>query len=172
MDDNQADYAPDTTTHLIQLLKENLAYTFNTYFEATPLTPPPAPDFPVCIVQKMTGQAVIGPTQTDEVHETYQLTFILNIADDVGSANIRTTTMRHLQNIIEGQDPVNVNEYKQGTVYYVLRTFLTMGTWIINSDVTTKYDIIPKPGEPTLCVADVNMQLWRRVFVQRPIGIG
>ena len=164
MDDDQSLYAADTTTRIIEMLQANLAYTFNTYFEATPTTPPPATDFPICIVQELVSPVVLGPTQADEVHETLQLTFILNRADDIGSANIRTTTMRHLKNVIAGMDPTT-NTYKEGTVLYVLRKFLTLDQWLINNNVTVKYDIVPQTNEPSLCVADVTLETWRRVMV-------
>lgn len=165
MDESQNLYAKDTTTRIIETFQQYLtAVKVNTYFEATPTTPPSAVDYPICIVQELATPIILGPTQADEVHETVMITLVLNLADDVGSANVRTTTMRKLKNIIAGQDP-ETNDWKEGTVAFVLRTYLTMQEWLINSDVSIRYDIIPKKDEPTLCVADVTLQTWYRVMV-------
>ena len=165
MDDSQTEYAPDTTTKLIEFLQENLAYTFKTYFEATPTTMPTALDFPIVIVQKMEGTVGIDWTQTDLVEETMMLTFVLNRADDVGSANVRTTTMRHLQNMVEGQDPVTLVNYKAGTVLYVLRTYLTLNDWITNSSYAVSYRQVGNGKNPMLCLCDVTLRTRRHVIV-------
>lgn len=164
MDDDQSQFAKDTVTRLIETLQAVCGTNFKTYFQATPTTEPPAVDFPLAIIQKLGGPIVLGPTQADEVKETVMLTFVLNRADDVGSANIRTTTMRHLQNLVEGQDPVT-SQFKPTTVCFAIRTYLTQDEWLINSDVSIKYDIIPKKGAASLCVADVMLSTWRRVMI-------
>lgn len=168
MDDSSALYAPDTTTRLIKLLKGTFGDEY-TYFEATPSSMPPAIDFPLMIVQELKMPVILGPTQTDEVHEQISLSIWLNKADDIGSSNIRTTTMRHLKNIVAGADPENPEQYKPGTVCYALRQFLTLDQWLINSDVTITYDAQHSPNaaptDPMICTADILLQTWRRVMV-------
>ena len=117
----------------------------------------------------MSTKAVIGPTSTDEVPETIAITIMLNMADDVGSANVRTTTMRHLQNLIEGQDPAT-NQYKADTFLFVLRTYLTLlqssgQVWLLDSDVAIKYDTIPRKDMPTITMADIILTTQRRIVV-------
>lgn len=164
MDDNSAEFAPDTTTRLIGLLKPQ--FSDFTFYESWPNVWPPADSWPVMIVQLLHAKPTIGPTETDEVPETVELTIMLNQADAASSNNVRTTTRRHLQNIIQGQDPVLINAYKSDTVMAVLRTFLTMDDWLINSDVDIKYDIVPPPELPAMVAATVTLTTWRRVIVQ------
>jgi hypothetical protein len=163
MDDSQQLYEKDSITRIVELLEA----TFNdeyTYFEATPATPPAADEYPLMIVQKMSGTAVVGPTSTDEVTEEITITVALDKADDVGSANERTTTLRHLQNVIEGQDPAT-GYYKTDTVLHVLRTYLTANQWFINSNVTISYNQTPRGDQTTLAIANVKCATWRRVIV-------
>lgn len=164
MDDDQSQYAKDTVTHLIELLQSTFGDYFKTYFEAMPTSPPPEADYPLVIVQLLSSPVVLGPTQTDEFRETVQLTFVLNRADDAGSANVRSTTMRHLQNLVQAQDPIT-QQYKPNTVCHAIRTYLTLQDWLINSDVAIKYDMVTKVSHPTLCMANVMLNTWRRIYV-------
>lgn len=163
MDDDSALYAQDSITRLLALLRAQFGDDY-TYYEATPATPPAASEYPVMMVQKMSGTAAVGPTSTDEVTEEITLTIMLNKADDIGSANEKTTTLRHLQNIIEGQDPVT-KYYRADTVLSVMRTFLTMEEWLINSSVNIGYGQIVNRNAPTVAVGNVKCQMWRRVIV-------
>lgn len=162
MDDSSTLYAEDTVSRLVTLLKDAFGDNY-TYYEAWPTKMPPT--FPVMIVQLLSTKAVLGPTETDEVPEVVELTIMLNQADAAGSGNVRTTTRRHLQNIIQGQDPTNTTEYKSDTVLYVLRKYLTMTQWLINSDVEIKYDITPPPELPAMTAATVTLTTWRRTLV-------
>lgn len=164
MDQSQALYAPDTTTHLIKLFQATFDDYFKTYWEAWPSNIPPTADFPLVIIQKQAGKAVIGPTSTDEITETFIVTIMLNKADDAGSSNVRTTTMRKLQNLIEGQDPTSL-QYKPDTFLYVLRSYLTQQTWLLDSDVSIKYNQVPLQDLPTMAVADISVTTQRRVIV-------
>lgn len=164
MDDSQQLYAQDTTTRLIEQLKPT--FSNFTFYEAWPNVMPPQDCWPVMIVQLLHSKPMIGPTQTDELPETVEITIMLNQADAASSSNVRTTTRRHLQNIIQGQDPIATNEYKSDTVMYVLRQFLTLEQWLINSDVDIKYDITPPPQLPAMVAATITLTTWRRVIVQ------
>jgi hypothetical protein len=163
MDDSQTLYAEDTVSRLVGLLKAAFGDSY-TYYDAWPTAMPPT--FPVMIVQLIHTKMTVGPTSTDEVPETVEITVMFNQADAAGSTNVRTTTRRHLQNVIQGQDPTNTNQYKPDTVAYVLRTYLTMTEWLINSDVDIKYDITPPPELPTMAAATVTLTTWRRTVVQ------
>lgn len=164
MDDSQDLYAPDSTTRLIEQLKP--AFGKFTFYEAWPNVWPPDDAWPVMIVQLLNSRPTIGPTETDEVPETIEITVMLNQADAAGSTNVRTTTRRHLQNIIQGQDPSAINEYRPDTVMYALRKYLTLENWLINSDVNIKYDIVPPPELPAMVAATITLTTWRRVIVQ------
>jgi len=169
MEDSQSEYAKDTVVGLIELFQTNFGDVFKSYWEATPTSQPPDVDFPLVIVQKMSGKATLGPTSTDDDTETIVITVMLNMADDIGSANVRTTTMRHLQNLIEGQDP-STNQYKTGTFFYILRTYLTLlqssgNIWLIDSDISVKYDQVPRKDMPAISIADITMTTQRRVIV-------
>lgn len=169
MDDQQALYAPDTTIRLIEQFKTAFGDYFKTYFEATPTTPPSDADYPVLIVQKLRNQAVVGPTSTDNLTERIAITVAINQADDVGSANIRTTTMRKLEHLVEGLDP-STNQYKTDTVLYVIRTHLTLlqstgQIWLLDSNAEITYNQRRSADQPTICIADIVMTTQRRVIV-------
>lgn len=165
MDDDQQQYMPDTTTRLIERLQQSFSTDY-TYYESWPNVWPPSDAWPVVVVQLLTTKPVIGPTQTDEVPETVEITIMRNQADIAGSANVRTTARRHLQNLIQGQDP-QTGGYKEGTVLAALRTYLTLTEWLINSDVSIKYDIEPPAELPTMVAAVITLTTWRRVIVSR-----
>lgn len=169
MDQNQQLYAKDTTTRLIELFQETFGDYFKSYWEATPTSIPPISDFPLVIVQKLKGKSMIGATSTDNLTETMSIAVMLNRADDVGSSNIRTTTMRKLENLVEGLDPVTY-DYLPATFLYAVRKHLTMigndgMSYIIDSDVTYDYKQVPQKELPTMCIADLTMTTVRRVIV-------
>ncbi|HVB24125.1 MAG TPA: hypothetical protein VNG51_19460 [Ktedonobacteraceae bacterium] len=152
-------------THLIELFQAQFGDYFNSYWEDMPLIPPTKEEYPALMVQKLEGTAVIGPTSTDEVTESILITIFKNTSDAVGSGNVKTTTQRELQLLVEGQDPVTL-DYKPDTILYVLRTYLTLQQWLIDSDVKFHYGI-EKPGnaETNIAYADVTMSTQRRVIV-------
>jgi hypothetical protein len=170
MDDNQTLYAKDSVTRLIELFQAQFGDYFNSYWEDMPLTPPNSNEYPALMVQKMEGTAVIGPTSTDDVTESILITILKATVDAVGSSNVRTTTQRELQLLVEGQDPVTL-DYKTDSVLYVLRHFLTLTnngqTWLIDSDVKIHYGI-EKPSnlESNAAYCDITMTTQRRVIVQ------
>lgn len=164
MDDSQQLYAEDSVSRLIKLFQSQFGTYFTTYYEATPSKIPPKDCYPLIIVQKMKSTAKIGPTSTDDVMEGIAISVWLNMADDAGSANVRTTTMRKLQNKIEGLDPVTF-DYKADTVLYALRHFLTLTEWLIDSDVSVDYRQHQSKQMPTISACDIVVNTQRRVIV-------
>lgn len=130
MEESHTLYAADTTDHIVALLKP----VFNnfTFYDAWPNVVPPGSAWPIMIVQLIAAKPVIGPTETDEIPETIQMTIMLNQADAAGTGNVRTTTRRQLQHLVQGQDPTNTNQYKTDSVLGVLRKYLSMDNWLIN----------------------------------------
>lgn len=168
MDDSNQLYAKDTITRLVELFQANFGDSY-TYFEASPNVPPVKEDYPIIIFDKMHTKATIGPTSTDDVPEVIMITVGINKAVDAGSQNVRTTTKRHLEHIVEGQDPVT-NDYRSDTILYILRTYLTLlqqngSIWLIDSDVDIKYDQLPQKDAPTIAYADITLSTQRRVIV-------
>ena len=170
MDTDQSLYAKDTVTLLIELFQGIFGDTFKSYWEGTPTTVPNATDFPLVIIQQKKTKAVIGPTSTDEVPETITISVWLNEADDLGSENVRTTTMRKLQFMVQGQDPVT-KDYRNDTFLYALRHYLTTlntgSQWLIDSDVEVQYDQGRHKDLPTIAMADIILTTQRRVIVSR-----
>jgi hypothetical protein len=170
MDTDQSLYAKDTTQLLIELFNSVFGNYFKSYWEATPTVVPPETDFPLVIVQKLRGKVTIGPTSTDEVPETFTISIWLNMADDVGSANIRTTTMRKLQYLVEGQDATTF-DWRNDTFMHALRHYLSTlnsgGQWLIDSDCEISYAQAHRPDLPTITMADITLTTQRRVVVNR-----
>jgi len=167
VDPNQQLYAKDTVTRLIELFQTQFGDYFNSYWEDMPLEPPTALEYPALMVQKIEGGAVIGPTSTDEVTETIMIYVFKNTADVVGSTNVKTTTQRELQLLVEGQDPTTLH-YRTDSILYVLRTYLTLDQWLIDSDVRVHYGIEkPSNAESNVAFADITMTTQRRVIEQR-----
>jgi len=169
MDDQQNLYAQDTVTRLVNLYEATFGTTFHRYFDAFPLTPPGKDDYPLVAVQQIHTKAIIGPTSTDDVPETIVTEVMINAADDAGSQNVRTATMRHLQNLVQGQDPVTF-DYLPNTFLYCLRTHLTLlqssgSIWLIDSDVDIKYDITQPKDMPLIALAEITLTTQRRVIV-------
>lgn len=170
MDNDQSLYAKDSITRLIELFQAQFGDYFNSYWEDMPLTPPLAAEYPALMVQKLEGTAVIGPTQTDDVTESILITVLKATLDAVGSTNVRTTTQRELQLLVEGQDPTTL-DYRTDSILYVLRHYLTLTnsgqTWLIDSDVKVHYGI-EKPSnlETNAAYADITMTTQRRIIVQ------
>lgn len=165
MDDNHTLYAPDTTDHLVALLKP--AFPDFTFYDAWPNVIPPGSAWPLMIVQLLNTKPVLGPTETDEVPETVEITVMLNQADAAGSGNVRTTTRRRLQHLIQGQDPTVTNTYKADSLLGVLRKYLSMDGWLINTDIAVQYDTTPPPKDLSSMVgATITLTTWRRTIVQ------
>ena len=164
MDVDHTLYAEDSVTRLRQLFEAQFGDTY-TYFEDMPLTPPTDAEYPCIMIQKLEGSAVIGPTSTDDLAETIQIVVMKNTADAVGSTNVRTTTQRELQMMVEGQDPTT-KDYKSDSVLYVLRHYLTLEDWLIDSDCTIRYGLErPSNMETNVAYAEVTLKTQRRNVV-------
>jgi hypothetical protein len=118
MDLDSSQYAKDSVSHLIELFQNQFGDQFNSYWEDMPLTPPNSNEYPALMVQKLESTAVIGPTQTDDVTESILITVFKATLDAVGSTNVRTTTQRELQMMVEGQDPVTF-DFRSDSILYI-----------------------------------------------------
>lgn len=165
MDPQQAEYAKDSITRLIELFQAQFGDYFNSYWEDMPLMPPVKEEYPALMIQKLAGTAVLGPTSTDEVTEQIQIVVMKNTADAVGSTNVKTTTQREVQLLVEGQDPSTLDYYKD-TILYVVRTYLTLTEWLIDSDVKIRYGLErPSNMETNIAYAEVTLSTQRMVIV-------
>jgi hypothetical protein len=167
VDDSQQ-YYKDSTTRIIQLLQTTLGTEIKTYYKGTPLAPPAEEDYPVLVVQKMTGATQVGSTTTDDAIEEIMISIVNNRLEDIGGSDIIDTTMQKLHDLVEAKDPtqpVNMPVYMPKTVMGALRSNLTLGTSVIDGDISWQYGNTPVPGHTGFAEVDIKLRITERVFI-------
>lgn len=166
--DDQQDYFKDSVTLLIELLQDALGGQIKTYYEGAPQQMPAESAFPICSVYKTKGRNTVGATATDEVTEEIMIVIMTNRLIFTGSPSTIDTPMRHLQKLVEGRDPSQpayFGQYLPNTVLGALRTYLTLGTYTINSDVSVTYDSVARKENPAIAEADIHLVLTETVHI-------
>jgi hypothetical protein len=154
----------DTVTHISELLQETFSGYFNAVYEGLPSSTPPEAAYPLLIVHKMDSGYEVGATMTDDFEEVILIVVMENRMDEVGSDMLVDTTMRKLEQKIEGKDP-QTGGFKQGTLMYALRNNLTLDTTVIDSSAAISYNGTQQTGGAFLAEADIRLTLTERVSV-------
>lgn len=153
----------DASQNIRNMIQDRFKSLFNAYYIGIPDAIPEAA-MPCVIIQKNSGTITVGATMTDERIEDIEIHIAFNGKIGWGTVSDDDTVMRQLQNFIEGLDPTT-GYYLDGSLMGVLRTNLTIGSTIINNDMSINYDITPRTDQPSICEAIVTITIEERVLV-------
>ena len=177
MDPNQPSFYSDGVMRLYALCQSTFGTKVKKYYLGLPSQPPTDLDYPALVIQKMTGNYTINATQTDQQVERIAIMLFARKGDNAGGPDDPgITTLRELQNMVEGRDPTSADAnagyptYQPGTLMYALRTSFTNEYYNINQSIDVSYDITPRASEtgerlPGLAQANIIMTLTEKIIV-------
>lgn len=162
----------DPPTQIKNLMKDTFGSRFSSYYLGSPTYNYPEADFPVCVVQHVQSSNTVknAPTGKDAVGQLIHIHFFEQSKDQAGASDDDETTMRILENKIEGRDPAT-GWYMAGTAMYALRTNITLRSGltgfqtVLDHDISTDYDIIPRADQPTIVEALISVVTREHVTV-------
>lgn len=176
MDPDQSQYVSDPSILVLNICRQVFEGYAKTYKLGLPSQPLTDLDYPAVVVQKMTSTIGIGATQTDNESERIVIMVFSNKSDNAGDPNDPgITTMRELENKIEGKTPsatsVGYNEWQPDTLVYQLRKQLTLGNQVIDTAMEINYDTDPRTAEngntlPAITSATLMLTFTERIIVR------
>lgn len=176
MDPNQQAYNDDAVMRLYKLCKQTLGAQIKQYYLGLPSQPPTDLDYPCMVIQKMSGNYQINATQTDQRVEKIAVMLFTKKSDNSAGANDPgITTLRELQNLVEGESSSGLASqgyptFQPGTLLSVLRTDFTLSYYTINASLEVSYDMTARSSEdgkplPGLAQANILLTLTEKVIV-------
>lgn len=154
----------DVVTRIIELLRN--AYTedkVHAFFEGDPIQIADSA-LPCIIVEKIEGRSTVDATGTDTIAEQISIRLVLNKRDDFGASQEVDMTERKLRIWAEGRD-TTTGYYTTDSLMYLLRTNLTLGGEVIDSDMDIRYDVNARPEDLFTSEAQVTLTTRIRVIV-------
>lgn len=164
----------DPPALVLDLMKATFGDYFNDYFLGSP-TVLGESAYPCLIVQfQSSNNSVTGaPTGHDTVGEKITIHFLENSKDDANASDETETTIRRMYQYVQGRDPAT-GWYKNGSALYALRMNLDLTTGsatgyrnVIDHDIDTNYDVIPRTNQPTIVEAVITIVTRERIPVER-----
>lgn len=170
---DQTEYIKDPPALILDLMKTTFADRFQAYFLGSPTMIAEAA-YPCCIVQfqKSTNSVTGAPTGHDSVSELITIHFLENSKDQAGASDEEDTTIRKIYDYVQGRDPTT-GWYRPDTAMYALRTNLDLKTSstgyrnVIDHDIDTNYDVVPRGELPTIVEAVITIVARERIPVVR-----
>lgn len=155
----------DSLMRIMELCRTTFQGRFTSFYEGDPIMIPDA-SMPCIIIEKVKGNVTVknAPTGTDAVSEQIVIKLVLNKANDFGASDDFDMTERKLRRYVEARDPTT-GYFMSNTLMYVLRTNITLGESVIDSDVDVAYDLQPRPEKLVTSEAKVTIVIRERVQV-------
>ncbi len=145
--DNQAfkDALPSVARQILDMLKANMADEFKAIYYGDPVKIPQSL-MPCIIVDTLTTQNELGPTQFDKVTTRVIIKLVFNKKDDFNGSPDEALTKEKCEFYMEGRDK-ETGKYIPASVQGILRTHLGVEDGAPGFDSTINYDIIIRPEE-------------------------
>lgn len=154
----------DPLTRITALVKDTFKDgPFKSYYEGDPIMIPDA-SFPCLIIEKIEGTVTVDATGTDVINEKIHLKLIFNKQDDFGATDDYELTERKLRRYVEARDPTT-GYFLPNTLMFALRTNITLGNSVIDSDIDINYDLQPRPEKQVTSEAVITMVVRERVTI-------
>lgn len=165
MDNQQA--FKDSVTRILELLRGTFGGQFKAFYEGDPIQ---IPDYmlPCAIVEKIAGNINLDATGTDMIVEQLMIKMVMNKRDDMGAAPEIAFTERKLRLLVEARDPIT-GYFIPESLMYILRTNITLGGAVLDSDMDVNYDVNPRPEEMYTSEAQILITIRERVIVPNRI---
>lgn len=164
--DNDIAYK-DVVARITDLIKATYLGKVNAVYEGDPIVIPDVA-LPAVIVEKLEGSSTLDATGTDIISEHISVRLVMNKRDDLGASDEVNLTERKLRLWIEGRDPAT-GYYLPDTLMYLLRTNITLGNEVLDSDIDVRYDVNPRPEDMFTSEGQITLITRTRVIVPNRI---
>jgi len=157
-------YYKDGVARVLELLKNTFGDDpIKGYFNGQPNDIPESM-LPAIMVSETAGRIDSGATGTDRITETILIVIAMNKKDDLGApADIDLTEFK-LRKLVKGQDPITM-EYLPQTVMYAIRKHITMDDAVLNSSISTDFDVQIRGSDTVTQEAYVEVTLERLALI-------
>jgi hypothetical protein len=160
-------YYKDGVARILELLKDTFGDQFKSYFNGQPEDIADA-QLPCIMVSETTGAVESDATGVDLITETVVIILALNRKDDIGADESTDLTEFKLRKLVKGQYPdghASQGHYLPETVMYAIRKNITMENSVLQSNITTDFDIIQRGEDTYTQEAYVTVTLQRLAAV-------
>lgn len=164
-EDNDDQYYKDPSQRLLDLVKDEMGSGYE-YFLGVPSELPEAA-FPCIVVQTVDSSISAGATGFDQVIEQVDIVVMVNSKDDLNAPEAKDTTLRKLNNIIQGRSPTGA--WLTPSIMHTVRKAIALYDQnqqvVIGSEAVVNYDVKPTADESNIMMGIVTMTLRYQVPV-------
>lgn len=158
-------YYQDGVARVLDVLKDTFGLDgmIKQYFNGQPEEIPESL-LPCIMVSETNGAIMADATGTDRIIETVLIIVAMNKKEDLGAPLDVDLTEFKLRKLVKGQDPTT-KQYLPQTIMYALRKHITLNDAVLNSRISTDFDVNIRGQQTVTQEAYIELTIERRALV-------